>query len=96
MIKNIVFDFGDVFINLDKQATISELYTLGVREISEEMFEVTKLYVVGGLSTPEFITKFMDMFPAIKEDDFINAWNAILKDFPLHRLEFLKSLSKYK
>jgi len=96
MIKNIVFDFGDVFINLDKQATLSELYTIGVREISEEMFEVTKLYEVGGLSTPEFITKFMDMFPAIKEDDFINAWNAILKDFPLHRLEFLKSLAKSK
>tara|TARA_R110001632_G_scaffold43376_6_gene110096 strand:+ start:98349 stop:98963 length:615 start_codon:yes stop_codon:yes gene_type:complete len=92
MIKNIVFDFGDVFINLDKQATLSELYKLGVREVSEEMFEVSKLYEVGNSSTREFIDKFIEMFPQITEANFKNAWNAILKDFPDHRFDFLKSL----
>ncbi len=32
MIKNIVFDFGDVFINLDKEASFRRLKELGVKE----------------------------------------------------------------
>ena len=30
MIKNIIFDFGDIFINIDKKATHKELEKLGV------------------------------------------------------------------
>ncbi|MDP5093445.1 MAG: HAD family phosphatase, partial [Polaribacter sp.] len=30
MIKNIIFDFGDIFINLDKEATYREMAKLGV------------------------------------------------------------------
>ena len=37
MIKNIIFDFGDIFINLDKAATIKELKVLGVSEIPESV-----------------------------------------------------------
>lgn len=96
MIKNIIFDFGDVFINLDKEATIRELYQLGVREISDEMMDVYKMYEVGGMSTKEFVNRFTTMFPEISDVDFINAWNAILKDFPLHRFDFLKSLATSK
>tara|TARA_R110002073_G_scaffold8207_7_gene45936 strand:- start:44312 stop:44926 length:615 start_codon:yes stop_codon:yes gene_type:complete len=92
MIKNIVFDFGDVFINLDKEATIRELFQLGVAEITFEMMEVYQLYEVGKLTTTEFVDRFTELYPEISENDFMNAWNAILKDFPLHRLEFLKEL----
>ena len=42
MIKNIVFDFGDVFINLDKEATLNQLRTSGVTEFSVDMIEVAK------------------------------------------------------
>lgn len=92
MIKNIVFDFGDVFINLDKEATIRELFQLGVTEITLEMMEAYQLYEVGKLTTTEFVDRFTDLYPEILANDFMNAWNAILKDFPLHRLEFLKEL----
>lgn len=93
MIKNIIFDFGDVFINLDKEATIKALYQMGIRTISEEMMDVYKRYEVGAMSTKEFVNQFTTMFPEISAKDFVDAWNAILKDFPLHRLEFLKSLA---
>ena len=29
MLKNIIFDFGDIFINLDKEATVNALAQLG-------------------------------------------------------------------
>lgn len=95
MIKNIIFDFGDVFINLDKQATYKELAKLGVTEVTEEMMQVYYKYEMGLLSTEEFVTFFHDKFNLDKQS-LVNAWNAILLDFPLHRLQFLKELAKNK
>ena len=92
MIKNIVFDFGDVFINLDKEATFDQLRALGVTNFSIEMIGVAKQYEIGKISTQQFVDTFKLMFPAISEIEFKNAWNAILKDFPLQRLDFLRSL----
>ena len=96
MIKNIVFDFGDVFINLDKEATYRRLKELGVKEFTVELLEVAKQYEMGMLTTQEFITTFKAMFPSISEIDFKNAWNSMLLDFPIHRLYFLKTLAKSK
>ena len=99
MIKNIIFDFGDVFINLDKEATHRELYKLGVSEITEDMLDVYKSYEIGRLTTEEFVSRFTDLYPNILGGDFIKAWNAILKNFPLYRLTFLKELqasNKYR
>ena len=46
MIKNIVFDFGDVFINLDKEATFKKLKELGVKEFTIELLELAKKYEI--------------------------------------------------
>ena len=95
MIKNIIFDYGDVFINLDKQATYKELAKLGVTEVSEEMMQVYYQYEMGLLTTDEFVGFFHDKF-AIDKAKLIDAWNAILLDFPLHRLDFIKTLAASK
>lgn len=92
MIKNIIFDFGDVFINLDKEATYRELYRLGVEEISEKMIQVYYDYEKGLISTDDFVDYFHNEF-AIEKEDLVKAWNAILLDFPLERLDFLKELA---
>ena len=42
MIKNIVFDFGDVFINLDKEAPFRRLKKLGVKEFTDELLKLGK------------------------------------------------------
>ena len=91
MIKNIIFDFGDVFINLNKQATYNELATLGVTEITEELIKIYHHYEMGFLTTDEFVTFFHQKFH-IPVTDLINAWNAILLDFPKYRFRFLKNL----
>ena len=58
MIKNIIFDFGDIFINLDKQATFVEMAKLGVTKISDEMIGVYHQYEKGLMTTDEFIDFF--------------------------------------
>ena len=37
MIDTIIFDFGDIFINLDKQATIDGLQRLGLTSWNEDL-----------------------------------------------------------
>lgn len=91
MIKNIVFDFGDVFINLDKEATYIELSKLGIDTITDKMMSIAHQYEKGEISTSDFIQYFHNEF-SISKEDLIVAWNAILLDFPKHRFEFLKDL----
>lgn len=95
MIKNIIFDFGDIFINLDKQGTYKAMAALGVTNISEEMINIYHQYEKGLISTDEFIDFYHVKF-GIKKADLIAAWNAILLDFPIKRLQFLKELSASK
>ena len=95
MIKNIIFDFGDVFINLDKPATYRELAKLGITEISDKMMKIYYQYEMGLISTDEFVGFFHQQFQISKEN-LIRSWNAILLDFPKHRLQFLKELATSK
>jgi putative hydrolase of the HAD superfamily len=92
MIKNIIFDFGDIFINLDKEATANALGKLGVSEISEETLLVCQHYEMGLMSTANFINFFENKFQ-ISAEKLIAAWNAILLDFPPNRLKFIQELA---
>ena len=91
MIKNIIFDFGDIFINLDKQATYRELKKLGVPHISDEMTIVARQYEKGIISTQEF-TNFFSSQLGVSVSELIVAWNSILLNFPRERFLFLKEL----
>ncbi len=95
MIKNIVFDFGDVFINLDKEATFKKLAKLGVDQITDDMLGIAHQYEKGEISTDDFIDFFHEKFK-INTSDLVGAWNAILLGFPKHRLQFLKELFSSK
>ena len=93
MIKNIIFDFGDIFINLDKQGTYKALAKLGVSEVTQSMMQSYYNYEKGLMTTTEFIDFYESEF-GIKKQDLIDAWNAVLLDFPKRRLDFLQELSK--
>lgn len=95
MIKNIIFDFGDIFINLDKQGTYKAMAELGVTEISQEMIQVYHNYEKGLISTDEFIQFYQDKVN-LKREDLVNAWNAVLLDFPESRLKFIQELAQSK
>ncbi|MGB0896396.1 MAG: HAD family hydrolase [Flavobacteriaceae bacterium] len=94
MIKNIIFDFGDIFINLDKTGAMSAALELfNVPELTPEMLHINMRYEKGLLSTTEFIQFYTTTFPNTTKEQVVQAWNHILLDFPLHRLEFLKKVS---
>ena len=94
MIDTIIFDFGDIFINLDKQATINGLEDLGLSSWNEDLDQLNISFEKGQISRDDFLLVIQKHIPNATIDDILMAWNAVLLDFPLYRLEFLQLLSK--
>ena len=99
-IKTIIFDFGDVFINLDKEGAMKNALTLfELDEFPEDLIAINTLYEEGLISSDEFLEFYTDNFPKLSKKDITDAWNFILRDFPEERLNFLQKLkleNKYK
>ena len=98
MIKNIIFDFGDVFLNLDKAGPSKILKKKGIDSITKEDEELLRTYEIGKVTSEEVILHFNKTY-SLKDDEFKMIWNSMLLDFPNHRFDFLKSLkstNKYR
>ena len=97
MINTIIFDFGDIFINLDKQATITSFEKLGLKEWNDDLDQLNLQFETGKVSRENFLFGIQKHIPNASIKEILAAWNATLLDFPLYRLEFLQMLSqKYR
>jgi putative hydrolase of the HAD superfamily len=94
MIKNLILDFGDIFINLDKPATAKAMQPFGFTEITPELNSLFEEYEKGLITTEYFLNTTNQLFPKAARKNLIDAWNAILLDFPDYRLEFIEELAK--
>ena len=94
MIDTIIFDFGDIFINLDKEATINGLKKLGLTQWNDDLHQLNVQFEKGQISREDFLSGIQKHIPNASIDEILVAWNAILLDFPMHRLEFLQMLTK--
>ncbi|MGB3946898.1 MAG: HAD family phosphatase [Bacteroidia bacterium] len=96
--KNIIFDLGGVLINLNYSLTADAFAQLGIKEF-HDLFSQAKqtdlfdLYEKGLISSTEFRKRVKKLLNTTISDEKIdNAWNAMLLDFPVERLEFLKKV----
>lgn len=99
MIRNLIFDFGDVFINLDKKAPEQALMRMGIRTIDEDMIDWHNTYEKGLMTTEQLVEKYLYKFPRLSRISFKEAWNSIILDFPQHRLDWIlrvASSNKYR
>ncbi len=97
MINTIIFDFGDVFINLNKHAVTEGFAALGFHGAPADLEELNILYETGRISEEEFLSGFQKYIPHASLLEIRKAWNAIIGDFPLERLELLQMLKqKYR
>jgi len=93
MITTLIFDFGDVFINLDKQGAMQNALKLfELDTFDDDMVETNIQYEIGKISTDEFLSFYLSKFPKLNRQEVIDAWNYIIKDFPKYRFNFIKSL----
>ena len=99
-IKNIIFDLGGVILNLDYAKTVDEFKKIGLLNFqdlySQKMQNILfDDFEKGEVSSAEFISSLIDSENLkIKEIDFINAWNAMLLEIPIKKLEFINALKK--
>lgn len=94
MIKNIIFDFGDVFINLDKEVIFRQIEKFGGRlELAPEMIALNESYEIGAIDSETFIDQLVKVYPNASSKEIVHTWNAMLLDLPDYRLEFLENLA---
>jgi glucose-1-phosphatase len=96
MISTIIFDFGDIFINLDKAATERTLKEKNINSLPEALVERNKEYEQGFISSNEISEYYRSEFAELDKDDFLKSWNAILLDFPEYRFKFIQKLAEEK
>ena len=102
-IKNIIFDLGGVILNIDLRKTQDAFTSLGVKNI-EEVFRMGhvesffKSYEVGAIDDTQFIAAIQKMAGIqVAPEIVVDAWNALLLDFPPERINFIKGLkNKYR
>ena len=96
-IDNIIFDLGNVIINIDYQNTIDAFEKIGVPNASIFYSKSSQLNIfnqleTGRISKQNFILEIQKFVPKASASQIINAWNAILEDLPNERLEILKNI----
>jgi len=102
-IKNIIFDLGGVIINLDINKTIDEFNKLSNKPF-EELYSQLKQNPIfdefeKGNSTESIFLNDLQITldTNVSKEKLVFAWNAMLLDFPKHRLELLEKLKpKYR
>ncbi|MRH99867.1 HAD-IA family hydrolase [Kriegella sp. EG-1] len=97
MIKNIIFDFGDIFINLDKQIVFREAERFGgTAALMPQLQKINNEFEVGAISPTEFVSALQEVYPKASALEIENIWNGMLLDFPDYRLEFITKLAHEK
>ena len=97
MINTIIFDFGDVFLDLHKERAIENFNRLGLTGPNEELQELNRKFEVGAVTEEQFLEGFLKFMPNASIDEIRDAWNSVIGEIPDHRLEFLQMLcGKYR
>ena len=99
-IKNIIFDLGGVIINLDVPKTINSFVNLGFTNFSSLYTQANQIsafdaFDKGTISPNDFFKELKNVLNTdIDRKELITAWNAMLLDFPEHRLRVLQQIKK--
>ena len=94
-IKNLIFDYGGVFLLLDEEKTYQAFKDLGLLFISPALAASNNDFQRGRISIPTFISNIQKELPRpATEEQIIDAWCAMLGRLPQERIELLKKLKK--
>jgi len=99
-IKNIIFDLGGVIINIDYKLTSEAFTKLGASDFDkiytqnqhDPLFDDYETGKISSKSFRDLLKQKLNI--AVTDEVFDRAWNAMLLDLPLERLDFIKKLRK--
>lgn len=90
--KTLLFDFGAIFINLEKSGPKKAFEKLGLKTWPISFDLLNQQFEVGAISKQQFLEGLQSMMPEANLEEIQAGWNTILLDFPEYRLEFLEKL----
>lgn len=99
-IENIVFDLGGVILNLDYERTRQAFNALQISDFDAlysqaQQTDLFDRFEKGECSTPYFINALLNFLPTgTTPNKVVAAWNAMILDFPLEKLNQLEALQK--
>lgn len=97
-IKHIIFDLGGVILNIDYSRPQQAFRELGVKNVEQlyskqQQTGLFDLLETGRISEAEFYDSIRELAGLPLSDEAIrDAWNSILLDFPIRRLQILQQL----
>jgi FMN phosphatase YigB (HAD superfamily) len=97
-IRHIILDFGGVILNLDYKKTEQAFIDLGITDFANRYSQLKQTEIFDRLETglagrAEFIKELKTITgEAVTDQQIIMAWNAMLLDIPLRRLQILQQL----
>ncbi|PCH92255.1 MAG: hypothetical protein COB85_08395 [Bacteroidetes bacterium] len=97
-VKNIIIDLGFVILNVDYNLTLRALENLGVKDVQNLYSKVSQSeffsqYEKGEITTDQFYMGFRPFLPAgITDGQIKDAWNAMLLDLPIQRVQLLQKV----
>lgn len=103
MVKNIIFDLGNVILNIDTKLSETEFGKYGLNNFGElytlaAQSEIFDRLETGTISPAGFFAEFRKITVSDLPDEVIrHCWNALILDYPKDRLDLLKKLKpKYR
>lgn len=100
-IKHIIFDLGGVLLNIDYNLTEKAFIDAGIKNFPElygqlQQSDLFDKWEMGLMERAEFISTLQKISDTpLTEAQILNAWNAMLLDFPVRRLQILQQLRLY-
>lgn len=97
-IKHIILDLGGVLLDIDYQRTEDAFVQLGIQNFAQHYTQAVQSdlfsdFETGKIEEQQFLNRINEWIPGgTKEEDIVAAWNAMLLDFPLRRLQILQQL----
>jgi len=100
LIRNIIFDLGGIFLNIDFSKTEKAFREIGIIQFNDlytqhHASDIFELLETGKISPEEFHHAFVhETGVHLTYVQLKSAWTALLLDFPIERLHWLKEIGK--
>jgi putative hydrolase of the HAD superfamily len=102
-LKNLIFDIGDVIVDIDYLVTIAEFQKLAIVDFSEivsysKQNHIFDLFETGKISAAQFRDALKPFLkPNTSDEQITAAWNSILIHYPEQKIDLLRILKqRYK
>ncbi len=100
-IKHIIFDLGGVLLNIDYKRTETAFIEAGITNFPAlysqmQQTDLFDRFEMGLIPADEFISGLQQVSnTAVTAPQIVHAWNAMILDYPVRRLQILQQLRLY-